>query len=83
MEAQKEFNWNNVMYDVVHIQKLDSAYLVFAYEDQIETEIIRFCKKASNVCLVKEKIKRTRASCSAHGLNRYFFPQTPNASTSG
>ncbi len=39
-EQNKEFSFNNQMYDVVNIQKLGANYQVTAYPDDPETELI-------------------------------------------
>lgn len=65
------------MYDVVHIQKLDSAYLVFAYEDQIETEIIRYCKKGIERMFGKGENKEDQCQLLSLWFKSLFLPPKP------
>lgn len=39
-EANKEFSFNNIMYDLVSIQKTGDDYIVNAYLDDPETELV-------------------------------------------
>lgn len=74
----KEFKWNNVMYDVVRIQKLANGYEVLAYEDQIETEIIRYCKKGIKSMFGNGENKEEQGQLLGLWFKSLFLPPKPH-----
>lgn len=74
----KEFKWNNAMYDVVQIQKVINGFVILAYEDNIETEIIRSCRKGIKMMFGNGENQEQQSQLVSLWLKSLFLPpQSP------